>query len=549
MQKIIALDIGSYSIKAIEIMNKFSSYEVTNFYEKVIPRGDDFDPSLVPTCLEQIFKENDIVADRIITAMSGQFISSRIMTFNFSDPNKIEASVYSEIEDIVPFHLEDMIIDQQILGTTDGKTFTLVVMIKQEVVGTFLDNLKRINIDPKLIDIDSLSFYNLSPFLNMESGKCYGIVDIGHEKTSVCLVQDNILRMFRSINVGGRYITEFIARDMQISYNEAQRIKHQVSMVLTEGHTGQGLDAKTYKVAELMTLAAHSLARELGRTLYAFKTWEKSPIERIYISGGTSQIQNFDAYLTYQLSVETMASDLKASSLNCNHAIHPFLPVMAQGISIGVRAVSSAKKHSEINLRKGPYAYVQDYASILNTASMIAKLIAVSLLLLCVGFITKYFFFSSEINKIQQVYIKEASSVPDLKKKVKLEGQPFAKTHKEVSAFLKSRVERKRQAFDNFIQTNSDSGAMIALKQISANLPKEVKIDVVDYDFSSKPDGSGVLRLRVEADSFDTIAKLKESLGKVKVFSGLTEKSSDTKPGTDLKIAVLETIYNSNSTK
>ncbi len=549
MQKIIALDIGSYSIKAVEIMNKFSSYEVTNFYEKIIPRVEEADPSLVAACLEQIFKENYIVADRIVTAISGQFISSRIMSFNFADPNKIESSVYSEIEDIVPFHLEDMIIDQQILGTTAGKTFTLVVMIKQEVVGTFLDNLKRINIDPKLIDIDSLSFYNLSPFLNMESGKCYGIVDIGHEKTSVCLVQDNILRMFRSINVGGRYITEFIARDMQISFNDAQKIKHQVSMVLTEGHTGEGLDPKSYKVAERITLAAHSLARELGRTLYAFKTWEKSPIEKIYISGGTSQIQNFDAYLTYQLSVETMRSDLNSSVLNSNPAVHPFLPVMAQGISIGVRAVSSAKKHSEINLRKGPYAYVQDYASVLNTASMVAKLIAVSLLLLCVGFITKYFFFSREINKIQQVYLKEAASVADMKKKVKMEGLPFSKIHKDVIAFLKTRVERKKQGFENFVQTNSDSGAMIALKQISASLPKEVKIDVVDYDFSSKPDGSGVLRLRVEADSFDTIAKLKESLGKVKIFSGLTEKSSDTKPGTDLKIAVLETIYNSNSTK
>src|SRR3989338_4755106 len=208
MQKIIALDIGSYSIKATEILNKFKSYEVSKFYEKVLPHLEVPDPTLISTTLKALFDENAIEADRIITAMPGQYISSRIMAFNFSDLNKIEAAVYSEIEDLVPFNLDDMIIDQQILGGVDNKTFTLVVMTKKEFVGNFLETLKGIGIDPKLVDVDSLSFYNLCPFMNMEKGKVYGIIDIGHEKTSVCLVQDSVLRMFRSINLGGRYITK-----------------------------------------------------------------------------------------------------------------------------------------------------------------------------------------------------------------------------------------------------------------------------------------------------------------------------------------------------
>ncbi len=549
MQKIIALDIGSYSVKATEILNKFKSYEISNFYESVIPHSTEPNAANLPTTMEQIFRDNHIQADRIITAMPGQYISSRIMTFNFSDPSKIEAAVYSEIEDIVPFNLDDMIIDQQILGTIGGRTFILVVMTKKEFVGTFLGNLKRIGIDPKLVDVDSLSFYNLCPFLDMEKSKVYGIVDVGHEKTSVCLVQDNVLRMFRSINLGGRYITDFIARDMQVDFLEAQRIKHEVSTILTEDYPMDSMTPIERGVAERITIATKSIARELGRTLYAFKTWEKSPIERIYLSGGTSLIKNFDKYMTTQLSVESFSMNLSHSTLQFDPQVAPSLPVMGQGISIGIRAVSLAKKHSQINLRKGAYAYIQDYAAILNAASLVAKIVAVALLLLGAGYGAKFFFYNREINAVRDLYLKEIASIPELKKRVKTDKLPFSKIHKDVLTFLKNRVDQKNKAFENFIVDNGDSGALTSLQGISVTVPKTVKIDVVDYDYSSKPDGTGLLRLRVEADSYETIDALKSSLNSVSVLSGLVVKSSDEKPGTNIKIAVLESTYNPKSMK
>ncbi len=67
--------------------------------------------------------------------------------------------------------------------------------------------------------------------MNVNPGECFAMVDIGHEKTSVCIIRDGLLRLFRSINLGGRYITEFLARDLETSFTEAQRIKHDISKV------------------------------------------------------------------------------------------------------------------------------------------------------------------------------------------------------------------------------------------------------------------------------------------------------------------------------
>ncbi len=545
MQKIIGLDIGSYSIKAVEISNNFKSYEISQFYENIIPSLDEIEPeSVVPVCLQQLFSENNITADRIVAAMPGQYISSRILTFGFSDSRKIAAAVFSEIEDVVPFPLEEMIIDHQILGNQDGKTFVLVVMTRKKFLGSFLDHLQKINIDPKLVEVDSLSFYNLSPYLEMEENKCYGIVDVGHEKTSVCLVQNGMLRMFRAINLAGRYSTEFLSRDLLVSYNEAQKLKHSVSQVLVAGDEDQNLSGEARIVAEKLTASFNSLLKELGRTLYAFKSWEKAPVEKIYLSGGSSYIKNFDILLSRSLGVPTELDKLAKSKLQLNQSLTKHLPQMAQGISIGLRAVASVKRHSYVNLRKDEFAYVQDYEAILKSTNTIFKVIGFALLLLSLSYGAFYYIYSNKIKEIASFYRKEfLESFPDMKKKYASDQYPFAKLRSEAKNMMKDKITARKAATDGFIKINSDSGALVALQKISAGIPLEVKINVVEYSYTAKPDGSGLLRIKVEADSFQTLTSFKKELGQIVGLKDVEEKSSDSKPGSDLKVALYEINY------
>ena len=345
MQRVIGLDIGSYSVKAVEIVNTFKSYEIANFYENVIPQLDKVSPStVIPASMEQLFSENEIVADRIIAAIPGQYISSRILEFHFSDPKKIETAIYSEIEDLVPFNLDHMIIDHQILGEVDGKTTALVVMTKKVFLHSFLEHLRRLKIDPKLIDIDSLSFYNLSNYVHTEGEGTTAIIDIGHEKISLCLVADGILRMFRSINLGGKYITEFLARDMEIDFNQAQLLKHRVSRILCSADDGKNLNPEDYAIAERITLSMHALVKELNRTIYAFNSSGSKPVTTIYLSGGTSRLANIDLYLQERLNVEVKTNNLDQTELKLNPQLRDHMVIIPQSVAIGLRAVAPRKE-------------------------------------------------------------------------------------------------------------------------------------------------------------------------------------------------------------
>jgi len=541
MQKIIGLDIGSYSIKAVEVVNSFKTYQIVNFYEKVIPSDTDQSiEELLPLCMEQLFSENNLVADRIIAAMPGQYISSRVMPFKFSDAKKIRESIYGEVEDKVPFELEDMIVDHQVLGTTGDTTLVLVVMTRKNFLQTFLEYLERIHINPKLVDVDSLALYNLTSFLKTTPGQVAAIVDVGHEKTSVCIVQDGILRMFRSIKHGGRAITEFLARDLELEYTAAQELKHRVSRVVWKDEEPTDLSLADIRVARRIGLSSNAIVKELGRTFYAFKTWEKTPITKIFISGGTARIQDFDLYLADQLGLEVEKSGLFDTSLQIQEDLRKFKEIIPQSVSIGLRAVTGIKRHSQINLRKGEFAYNQDYESLLKVATSILKYLSVGVLLVTVAYVAQLILYKSQIRGLQEEFVKEyVKQVPDVKKKFAgksiADSGGFAKAKSQAFERMNTDINQRRKAVFDFQQSANGAGALLALKTISGVIPKDMKVEITSYEYNMNPDLSGRIVLKGETDGFGTMSQIIETLKKSNSFTEVKEKSSGAKPGTDNK--------------
>lgn len=533
MQKVIGLDIGSFSIKAIEIINTFKSYEIVKFYETVVPNLDAVPlDAVVPVCMEQLFRENDIVADRIITAMPGQFISSRILPFNFSDPRKIEASIGIELEDHVPFNMDDMIVDHQILGPLRDKTMVLAVMTRKAFLKNFLDLLGRIDIDPKLVDIDSLAFYNLSSHLDLVAEGSYALVDVGHEKTSVCIIRDGVLRMFRSINLGGRYITEFLSRDLECSFMEAQRTKHSISAVVTRDHRCMDLAESERAIAERITVSTNAIVKELGRTIYAYKSYEKAPLGQIYLTGGTSKIRNFEHLLSEQLEIQVAKLDLRHTALKVSDEVADRMECVPQSLAIGLRAVTNVKKHSQINLRRGEFAYVQNYESFLRGAANTFKVICVALLLLVISYFLKLGFYQNQIEKLQKAYTSVYKESFPKSSTAKMD---FATLRKKASNDFRLAIAEANGAVTEYQVANSHSPSLEILKDMSEKIAKDVVVDVTEYDFKTLFPGQGKLVFKAETAGFEEQSKIIEALKSIKTLTNVQEGKSSSTLGTETK--------------
>ncbi len=343
--------------------------------------------------------------------------------------------------------------------------------------------------------------------------------------------------MFRSINLGGRYITDFLARDLETSFHDAQRAKHRVSRVLYSEDVGDSLSAEDRIVAERTTLASNAIVKELGRTFYAYKNWDKQPLTKIIVSGGTSRLTNFDRFLAEQLEVHVERFSLANTDLIVNPELEGRQEILLQSLAIGLRAVTNVKKHSQINLRRGEFSYVQNYESMLRGATLALKLFVILMGILAVTYGFKYYFYQTQISKVAEEYKKEFVKVlPDQRKRANRSNVVFTKLRRDSENMLKSKIAEKQNAIEEFRLVNKESGALRILKEVSTQLPKSIKIDVTLFEFKTTFPGEGTLILKAETDNFSSQSAIIEALGKVAILKDIEEKQSGTKPGSDGKI-------------
>ena len=122
----------------------------------------------------------------------------------------------------------------------------------------------------------------------------------------------------------------------------------------------------------------------------------------------------------------------------------------------------------------------------------------------------------------------------------------LAKVQKNISEIYKGKISEKNSAIEEFLKTQKGGKALVALEKISQAIPPKVDMELVEYHYDALPDGRHRLRLRVEADSFASISNVQKSLRASEYIENIVEKSSDTKPGTTMKLAVLEVFFCSN---
>ena len=89
-QKIIGIDVGTYSVKVAEVERSFKSFNFINFYERRIQYNELLSPEeSVAIALQGILDDNEVVWEIACAGMPGQRVSSRLLTFPFGSTKKI----------------------------------------------------------------------------------------------------------------------------------------------------------------------------------------------------------------------------------------------------------------------------------------------------------------------------------------------------------------------------------------------------------------------------------------------------------------------------
>lgn len=376
MARILGLDIGARSVKALLLESNLRGFVVRGFSEARL----DGEGGLA-AALASLQAEKHLTADQVVVALPGASVATHQLTLPFTDPRRIEATIAFEVEGQLPYDLTEAVFDYQILGNRDGKADILVGAVRREELEKLLATLTAAGVDPRVVTTSALAYQSLlAAGLTGYTGApprddgAEAVVDIGHERTSVCVAHAGALEYARTFAAGGRELTRAIAAEFQVDLPNAEAWKD------NEGDVAIGPDVppENEKAAAALLRALAPIVREIRSTLRAHGARFHRPVSRIFLAGGTARLKGLGPLLSRELGAEVHLLDGVPRTDTPIDAGRE--QVAAQAFALAMRGHGSARA-GKFNLRKGEFAFKGDLDYLKGKVSRLAAFAAVLVVL------------------------------------------------------------------------------------------------------------------------------------------------------------------------
>jgi type IV pilus assembly protein PilM len=302
-KNVIGLDIGSSSIKLVELAEGKTGYKLQNLVMSSLPPEAIVDGALMDSVtiidtIRDLISSSKIKTKDVVTSVSGHSVIVKKITLPFMTEAELEESIRWEAERYIPFDINDVNIDFQTFGSNPENPEVMDIVLvaaKKDIINDYVSVIMEAGLNPVIMDIDAFALENMLA-INYDIGKeeVVAIANVGASITNINILKNNVSGFTRDIFKGGNQITEDIQRQLHIDYDEAEKIK-----------IGSKVDVTSRSIVQnLLKTTSESLAVEIRNSLDFFQstaTYEK--ISKLYLSGGGSKIKDFDVILQQEIGI------------------------------------------------------------------------------------------------------------------------------------------------------------------------------------------------------------------------------------------------------
>ncbi len=455
--KSLGIDIGSSSIKIVEVQSTSKGFQVSQFFEHPLNIAPGADQELeIIEFLRDFTSHYDPNQTRFVMALRQDRVAIRNKFFPFNDRIKISKSLAFELEEDIPFSSDNAIFDAKIVRTVGGGAEVLACAAPKIHVQNCLQRAQDAGIDPYLISAEGTALANvfekwneappalLAPAiaLNDDDNRPIRhinlILNMGHTRTLVSAFEGNSLIAVRSVLWGGKNIAEAIAKKYEIPFLEAIKELQTKAFILTNKQ-GATFDQVTF--SDTIAKSVREMARDLQLSILELKSEFNAQINGIGLTGGVSQIQNIGPFLTQLLEVpvnRTSTLDLIPNVLFERSVSHG----AKAGVALGL-AIEGFKKprNPPLNFLRGDYAKENHQVKMFwEKWGHTAKIATAALLVLFVYTSLRESFSMSLAERTQEVLKSQAKTVAGLKGKNASENgiRKYIRENKKRAADLKT---------------------------------------------------------------------------------------------------------------
>jgi type IV pilus assembly protein PilM len=287
-KSIVGLDIGASSIKLVEIENDKEEYTLVNYGiaeldPETIVDGEIMDRQLVVETIQNLYEARGISRKRVVVGVHGRgVIVKKIMMERLPEEDASEA-IYWEAEQHVPYDINDVSLDFQILGVDIGpkQMQVLLVAAKREMILNLIEIIREAGLVPDAVDVNSFAVQNVVETVHdIRPDETAVLLDVGAEITNVNIVREGIPLYTQDVAQGVNNIIRSAQKRFQISREEA--------MAALETGTDR------YDIQPLIENACKDLANVLDKSATYLKTAaDGENLDRIFLAGGAALMPAF----------------------------------------------------------------------------------------------------------------------------------------------------------------------------------------------------------------------------------------------------------------
>lgn len=304
--KRLVIDIGTSAIRVCELSRTKTGYQLTKYAQRDFVVDPELDEEgrneALATTVRDLLKEMKIRQKRVILGVPGQSVFTRTRQLPPVPEHKVTQIVRYEIQQQIPFSLDQIALDYQVLNRTEAGGYeVLMAAIKVDVVEKHVEIINRVKRQIDTVDVYPLAAYNWLKHSGEfgEEGECVALVDIGAATTEIVIERDNQFRFTRSLNTAGNHITKAIAENFNMSIPEAEQLKRE------RGFAPTGDAARDGKGGEVIGKVLKRLVGEINRSFAFFRTQPGGgTVSRVVVTGGGACLRNIIPYMQRELGIE-----------------------------------------------------------------------------------------------------------------------------------------------------------------------------------------------------------------------------------------------------
>ncbi len=343
---LVGLDLGSSFIKVAELKRKGKGdeYILKKFGVTPIPPGSIVDGRIedmktIAEAVTTLFKANKIREKNVAIATGGYSVIIKTINMARATEEELQDQIYAEAEQYIPYDIEEVNIDYQVLGESEfspEQISVLLVAVKKDLVAEYIDLIDMAGLNPCIIEVDTFAIQNVYERLpNIPEDKVSMLIDVGVSKTSLNIVKGGTSLMMRDNANGIAQIRDEISAEAECTEEEADMIISDLKSDLLS----------TEEIKEIMLGVIDEWCADIYGMVSTFRSKAKDEdVELVFLTGGGSMLHGFPEALASELNTSvSILNPFEGIEVDKKRVpkstITELAPLVSVAIGLGLRRV------------------------------------------------------------------------------------------------------------------------------------------------------------------------------------------------------------------